>query len=320
MLNLFFCGDICELKNGICELAHDYGYVPSFDDGEGINVNVVMNDEEKLSVKYSSGKAEIVCGKRYHFFRALGLLIEKLRCGEEEFIINENCYFTMNGPMFDVSQGNAVINVSAAKSIIRKIAVMGMNMIMMYCEDSYDLPGHPYFGYMRSRYTEDDMRTLDAYADMFGIEMIPCIQTLAHLQEVLKWDVYKDFSEDDACLLVGDERTYDFIRDMLVTASRPFKTKRINIGMDEAGGLGRGKYQDLHGVRNKTEIMLEHLNRVMEIVRELGLQPMMWSDMFFRAESKNGKYRDMEVRFSQKTIDSVPKDVQLVFWDYYDTD
>ena len=52
MLNLFFCGDICELKNGICELAHDYGYVPSFDGGEGINVNVVMNDEEKLSVKY----------------------------------------------------------------------------------------------------------------------------------------------------------------------------------------------------------------------------------------------------------------------------
>jgi len=317
MLKFNFTGNICDLLPGINELANDFSYELCED---GIPVSVTQKDGDKLSVKYADNKAEIVYNKKYHFFRALGLLVEHLRDGEDTFDIEETAYFTMNGPMYDVSQGNAVINISASKNIIRRMAIMGLNMLMMYCEDSYDVPNQPYFGYMRSRYSEDDIRELDAYADMFGIEMIPCIQTLAHLTDVLKWDVYKDIKEDKECLLVGEDKTYDFIRDLLVAASRPFKTKRIHIGMDEAWNLGRGTYQDLHGIVPKTEIMLIHLNRVIEIVRELGLQPMMWSDMFFRAAAANGGYYELDVEFTDEVLAMVPKDVQLVYWDYYHDD
>ncbi len=324
MLKLSFKGDICCLKDGISELAHDFSYLASFcsycDDNESIKINVVQRDGEKLCVKYSSGEAEIVYAKKHQFFRALGLLLEHLHDSNDDFSVEETAYFTMNGPMYDVSQGNAVININGSKNIIRRMAIMGLNMIMMYCEDSYDVPNQPYFGYMRARYSENDIKELDAYADMFGIEMIPCIQTLAHLVDALKWNVFADIREDKECLLVGEKKTYDFIRDLIIAASRPFKTKRIHIGMDEAWHLGRGRYQDLHGVVPKTEIMLIHLNRVMEIVRELGLQPMMWSDMFFRAASATGDYYDTSVKFTDEVINMVPKDVQLVYWDYYHDD
>lgn len=324
MLKLCFTGDICNLKDGINELANDFNYAASFcsccDADDCIKVSVTQEDGEKLSVKYSKGEAEIVYAKKYHFFRSLGLLVEHLQSSADDFSTEETAYFTMNGPMFDVSHANAVINVKATKSIIRRMAIMGLNMLMMYCEDNYDVPGHPYFGYMRPRYSEADMRTLDEYADMFGIEMIPCMQTLAHLHFPLRWSVYSDIKEDNDCLLVGEEKTYDFIRDLLVAASRPFKTKRIHIGMDEAWKLGRGRYQDLHGIVPKTEIMLRHLNRVMEIVRELGLQPMIWSDMFFRAASDANEYYDPSIIFSDEVKNAVPKDVQLVYWDYYHND
>ncbi|NLD88328.1 MAG: beta-N-acetylhexosaminidase [Clostridiales bacterium] len=317
MTKLIFNGSVDCLKAGIAELAADFSYIPLYEGNDGKKVNVIEREGDTLRVSLSGDKATIEYDKKIHFFRALGLLLQHK---DSDFDITEKVYFTLNGPMYDVSQGNAVINRKGCKNILRRMAIMGLNMLMLYCEDSYDVPAQPYFGYMRGRYTEDDIRELDDYADMFGIEMIPCIQVLAHLVDVLKWDVYADIKEDKECLLVGEEKTYNFIRDLIEAAVRPFRTKRIHVGMDEAWHLGRGRYQDLHGVVSKTEIMRIHLARVMEILREMGLKPMMWSDMFFRS-CNDGKYYVTEgVKVTQEAIDAAPKDMQLVYWDYYHDD
>lgn len=68
------------------------------------------------------------------------------------------------------------------------MAVMGLNLLMMYTEDTFEVPEYPYFGYMRGRYSYDEMHSCNDYADIFGIEMMPCIQTLGHLTKALKWD------------------------------------------------------------------------------------------------------------------------------------
>jgi len=38
-------------------------------------------------------------------------------------------------------------------------------------EDSFELPDEPYFGYMRSRYSEEELCEIDDFAYMFGIEV-----------------------------------------------------------------------------------------------------------------------------------------------------
>ena len=162
-----------------------------------------------------------------------------LKQGETDKFLAETPLFATNGAMVDMSR-NAVMNVKTVKEMLRRMALMGLNTYMLYTEDSFDLPTRPHFGYMRPRYTEQQLRELDDYADMFGIEMIPCIQTLAHLQEVLKWNgVYGGISDYEACLLVNEEKTYEFIRRVITSATRPFRTKRVHIGMDEAFMLGR---------------------------------------------------------------------------------
>ena len=193
---------------------------------------------------------------------------------------------------------------------------MGHNMLMLYCEDCVKVDNYPYFGYMRPTYTEAELRELDDYADALGIEMIPCIQTLAHLTDGLRWRCFHGIRDYESCLLVGKQETYDFIRNLLSSASRPFRSRRIHIGMDEAWKLGRGKYLDLNGHRPTHEIMTEHLARVMEIINELGLEPMMWDDMFFRAVC-NGSYYDMEGDVPDEVADIVPDGMSCVYWDYY---
>lgn len=248
-----FIGNIAVLEKGIEIFAREFGFTQF---GDGITVHVNKIKEDRLEV-IKTGNDIVICYKEtIHFFRALGLLIEALR-KDNEFTISEKPQFTMNGAMFDVSQGNAVINVTNIKNILTKMAAMGLNMLMLYVQDSYEIKDEPYFGYMRGRYTYDELKECDDYADIFGIEIIPCIQTLAHLIHALKWPCYDDIKEDDDTLLVGHERTYEFIEKMISAAAAPFRSKRIHIGMDEAWKLGQGKYLLLNGYKSKFDIMTE---------------------------------------------------------------
>ena len=69
---------------------------------------------------------------------------------------------------------------------------IGYNTLMLYTEDTYEVSGEPYFGYMRGRYSREELRGLDAYAKTKNMELIPCIQTLAHLNALNRWPEYKN--------------------------------------------------------------------------------------------------------------------------------
>jgi hypothetical protein len=77
---------------------------------------------------------------------------------------------------------------------------------------------------------------------------------------------------------------------------------------------------DLNGYRRPFDIYIDHLNRVTAECRKRGLKPMIWSDMFFRMGSKNMDYYDKKAITPRDVIEKIPRDVQLVYWDYYHTD
>jgi hexosaminidase len=313
-MQLSFTGDIDEIEAGLAVIGPMLGFQIAPD---GLPVAVVHTGDDRIHVSKRDDGATITYGQRIQFFRALGLLAEVLAVEGDADVV-ETPHFDMVGPMVDVSQGNAVPTVEMVQRLLRRMALMGLDMLMLYAEDSYVVPERPYFGYMRGRYAADETREIDRYAQMLGIELIPCIQTLGHLFEVLKWDAFADVRDDDTTLLVGYEPTYQFIEEMIRAASSPVSTRRIHIGMDEAWHLGLGRYLTANGYRPKFEIMTQHLERVLEITRRLELQPMMWSDMFFRALSPTGSYHDVAI--PDELARSIPQDVELIYWDYYHLD
>lgn len=52
-------------------------------------------------------------------------------------------------------------------------------------------------------------------------------------------------ADTDRALMVDNEDTYKFIENMIKTCRECFSTDKIHIGMDEAHGLGRGKFLDI---------------------------------------------------------------------------
>ena len=99
---------------------------------------------------------------------------------------------------------------------------------------------------------------------------------------------------------------------------KAFRSNKIHLGMDEAFGLGLGNYLKKHGLCPESEIFYEHLERVLEISKKYFDSPMIWSDMLFN--NPDGiPYYDKFI-LPQDRVDGAPKDVSLVYWDYYRED
>lgn len=311
-LNLY--GELQGLVSGISILAGKLGFELS-EDGFPIKVERTSGTLEVI-MEGSTGIIRFC--EKIHFFRAIGLFVESKRQGDR-FKLKEEAQFSYNGVMLDVSR-NAVMKVESLLKTIEIMALMGLNRMMLYMEDTYTVDTRPYFGYMRGRYSYDELKKCDEYADIFGIEIIPCIQTLAHLAAVLKWECAKELRDTEDILLVDSEQTYVFIQEIIQSAAAPFRSKNIHIGMDEAQNLGLGRYLDTNGYHNRFDIMNRHLERVKEIACKQGLKPMIWSDMYFRLASNTRSYYDLAAVIPEEVVEKVPKDIQLVFWDYIHTD
>ena len=217
--------------------------------------------------------------------------------------------------MADCSR-NAVLKPEAVKQMMVELAMLGFTGMMLYTEDTYEIEGQPYFGHMRGRYTAKELKELDAFGKDLGIELIPCIQTLAHLNAIFNWSAYASVRDNRDILLADHQPTYELIEAMLRTCRDCFTTRRINIGLDEAHQLGRGAYLDKFGYHTKPDIMLRHLAKVVELCKKYDFEPVMWSDMFFRMQF-NGVYHVAEGELSQEVLDKIPPEVALCYWNYY---
>lgn len=228
--------------------------------------------------------------------------------------------FDVFGTMIDLSR-NAVFNLSYFKEVIKKQALLGYNEIWLYMEDVYELKNYPKLGYLRGKYKKEELKELVSYSELFGVKLVPCIQTLGHMGQFLRWFSNTKLKDQFDILLAEDENVYHMIDEMIKTMKEIFKTDKIHIGMDETFGHGFGRYYKLNGYKNPKQIFLDHLSKVNEICLNHGYKEVcVWSDMFFRTSSKTDSYYDPNITFNQALVDQIPENVSLVYWDYYNKD
>ena len=302
-----------ELHSMLSALADEYPVVCG-KSKDGIQVKFIKSKKSGCSAVSTKGNSTTVeYGGVSMAARAVGTLLSGLES-------QESTVFKSLGIMLDCSR-NAVMTVPHFKKWLRQLALMGYNQAMLYTEDTYKLPDEPYFGYMRGAYTEDELKAIDTYAASLGIEMIACIQTLGHLEQILRWAPYGGTVRDTAGVMLVDKAdTYNLIEKMVAMWGRVFGSRRIHVGMDETHDLGRGRFMDLFGYERGFEIFNRHLDKVAKICKKYKLKPMIWSDMYFRMGNKNMDYYAKDTVIPESVKAKIPKSVELVYWDYYHKD
>ena len=303
-MKINFTGDYRNVKKGIEILKRRLDFTPVYGEDAELHLAVTNGGPHALSYCLKGNEGGISYRQPCNFFRALTLALAAYRRGEN-IDTYEDSNFTMDGVMIDCSR-NAVPTVAGAKEMLEVLACMGLDMMMLYTEDTYEIPGLPYFGYMRGRLLQEEIREIDRYAIDLGIELIPCIQTAAHLAHALKWPWAAPISDFADALLVGEEKTYEFIEQAVKSCAETFTTKRIHIGYDEAIWVGRGRYLEQHGYVPNTVLLKQHLDRVKQILAKYDRVPMMWGDMYYHMYQNEGVREE--------------DGMGIVYWSYYEHD
>lgn len=291
-----------EFKKQVEELCKDFPIELSND---GAILDIEKGNTNKL--EFSKNKAKIIYKKTSDFYFMFGELIStKEATFAKEYTAKLELTY-----MADASR-NAVMKVETAKKLIRHLAMSGYDSFMLYLEDTYIVKDYPYFGYLRNPYSQEDIKEIDEYASMFGIELIPCIQTLAHFNTLIRHYAMVHLFDVNDILLCDDENAYNFIESLIRTCRENFKSNRIHIGMDEAYLVGRGKYLDINGFQDKFDIMSRHVRKVINLCKKYDFEPMMWSDMYFSL-ALSSQYQS---ELPPEIISKIPTDISLVYWDY----
>ena len=192
-------------QEALAELAPELDMLPAEDGAE-----IVCARGECLALECDGERVRLTWAEPIQFYRALSLIPLPLApCS-----IRERPRFASAGVMFDCSR-NGVLKPEAVRLFLRKMALMGLNLGMLYTEDTYEVPEQPFFGYKRGRYTYEELKGLDDYAALFGVELCPCIQVLGHLKRVLHWPAFHRLRDNAEVLLADEDETYALIEQMV---------------------------------------------------------------------------------------------------------
>ena len=289
-------------------LAEEY---PIYPDSRKVNLELIHSANcRHLSVHCSKEGIRIIeYGNLHLLSRGIALALAGLES-------REYLPFSTLGVLWDCTRGN-VITLPAFKKWLKKIAMMGYNRVMIYVKDAYQLADEPYFGYMRGAYSMEEIREMDLAAQKLGIELSAAIQVLGHLEPIMRYPVYQNIRDTYSAIMVDEPESYHLIGKMLDFWSNALSSRNIHLGMDETHDLGRGRFMDRNGYEKPLEIFSRHLEKVSEMCRERNLNPMIWSDMYFRYANRAQDYYDTE---SELSVSKIPDNVRLSYWDYYHKD
>jgi len=191
---------------------------------------------------------------------------------------------------------------------LEQLAAWKINTLVLEYEDKFPYARAADIAH-RTAWSAEQVRRFVARAESLGIQVVPLVQTLGHLEYVLVHDRYAELRERPDVLSQAcpcNPRTFDLVTTMLaeVIALHP-GSDFVHIGADEAAFLGRcpdcaRRAADGGAVR----LYAEYVGRVCDWVVSRGKRPVMWDDILRR-----------ELEQAQR----LPRSTVLMYWDYGST-
>lgn len=220
----------------------------------------------------------------------------------------------VRGFMLDVSR-NKVPTPATLTQWIDLLAECGINHLQLYTEHTFAYRGHESVWHDASPLTPEEIRELDSYCAERSIELTPNQNSLGHLHRWLKLPAYRhlaeapegyttpwgEFRDRPFSLNPVDPRCLDLLADWYAQLLPNFRSRRFNVGCDEAFDLGQGRSREACGQRGKGRVYLDYLCRVHDLVRSHGRSMLFWGDIILN-------HPDL--------IPEIPRDCTALVWGY----
>ncbi len=187
--------------------------------------------------------------------------------------------FRDRGIMLDVSRGK-VPTRRTLEELVDVCSRLRLNVLMLYIEHTFVFRRHPEIGHGSSPLDAETMLLLDRYAAERGVELIPCLQSLGHMERILGIDRYAGLAESNRLWSLSPSHpgTYELLGDLYDEFLPLFSSARFNANCDEPFDLGRGKSAKRSPKKNAGRLFADHVEKLRRLSADHGKQLMIWAD------------------------------------------
>ena len=205
--------------------------------------------------------------------------------------------FAVRSYMLDISR-DKVPTMGTLKQLVDILARFDYNQFQLYTEHTFAYSAHKDVWAHASPMTPDEIRELDLYCVMRGIELVPNQNCFGHLERWLTKPAYNHlaelpqggaplpwggFKKDPTTLCPTDPASLEFVAGLLDELLPNFESRLVNIGCDETFDLlGSGRSAAAVKEKGEGRVYLDFLLKVADLARARGKRPMFWGDVILK--------------------------------------
>lgn len=215
--------------------------------------------------------------------------------------------------ILQIDLGRQKETVQYVKDYIDFAKENGYNAVLLYLEAAIKVACTPFFTEETS-YTPEEIREIVAYGNAIGVDIIPGLENLAHVENFISQPGMQYLAECEdsegnekanafnSCGCVSNEDAQKFFDTYYQQVIELFTSRYVHAGMDEPFDFAicpRCKARMASGV-TKQDMFYEHIMRTYQVLQSAGKTMMMWDDFF--------EYLDI--------VDRLPRDIIMCNWNY----
>ena len=211
------------------------------------------------------------------------------------------------GYMLDVNSAR-MPTVESLKKLIDYLSGLKYNELQLYFEGMcFDYSAYPEYTADYDCLTPQDIRELDAYCAERFIDLVPNQNSFGHMAKWLRHDQFRHLGLYEGDMLPGTlnpllEESFRFVGNLYESVLPHFRSEYVNIGLDEAYGLGRYQIEEYCRQHGKDTVFMQWLNKLSTLIGEkYGKKVMFWADMIYNYQS---------------LYHQIPKDAIALEWGY----
>lgn len=200
---------------------------------------------------------------------------------------------------------------------IELLASYKINIALVEWEDKFPYRGHPEIA-SREALSETQIERLLDVAAAVDVEIVPLVQTLGHVEYVLKHERFAELRErkdDISQLCPSNPGSLELVIELVneVLAAHP-TARFIHLGGDETWLLGScAACAAKAGTRGPLALYAEHMSALCQHVLDAGKKPLIWADVLIGKHAQAGVEHTAE---DIAAIGSLPHETRLVYWEY----
>ena len=293
----------------LCDLMAFVRNVRGGTDEIRLHENLLLRKEEYVLSVCDTG-VDVYASCEEGFFRALTSLHQMIRRGQGVLPlveIQDAPDIARRGYMVDISRGK-MPKVETIKRMADYLAKLKYNELQLYMEgDCFKYAAYPKETAHFDCLTPEDIRELDAYCRERFIDLVPNQNSFGHMYTWLKKPEFHHlglFEADETPSTLNPllEESFEFMCNLYTSLLPHFSSQYVNIGLDEAYGLGKFQIEEYCKEKGKDIVFMEWLNKLNDhITATYGKTVMFWADMIYNYP---------------QSYHLVPKDAIALEWGY----